>query len=76
MASVPRLREWSRLGERERTIIRRFAEEAPVRLGALANELGLRVRRATLPPGISGEIRPDDSAPAGFLIRVNRHEIR
>ena len=45
----------------------------PVKLGSLAKALGIRVLRATLPRGISGEIRQEDG---DFVIRVNRHEAK
>lgn len=48
--------------------------ETPVKLGALASDLGLEVFKSTLPPGISGLIEPSDTAPAGYRIRLNRHE--
>lgn len=58
--------------------IRRALEEhmnqVPVKLGGLATSLGLIVRTGTLRPGISGEIKPSEDAPSGFLIRINRHE--
>lgn len=67
-------REWQNLEQNQKDIISRYQAETPVRLGALANELGLIVMSSTLEPGISGEIKRDNSAPAGYLIRVNRHE--
>ncbi|MCD7060278.1 ImmA/IrrE family metallo-endopeptidase [Pelagibacterium xiamenense] len=60
----------------DREIVLRHAALQPVRLGALAEELGLEVRLATLKPGISGEIKKSETAPSGYLIRINRHEKR
>lgn len=57
-----------------RDILKAHTADIPVKLGALADALGLVVRVGTLKPGISGEIRPSTEAPAGFLIRINRHE--
>ena len=66
--------EWKSLEQNQKDIISRYQAETPVRLGALAKELGLLVLSSTLQPGISGEIKRDINAPAGYLIRVNRHE--
>lgn len=66
--------EWRKLDPTHKNIIRRRQDRAPVKLSTIAEELGLRLRAATLPAGISGEIRPDPSAPAGYVIRVNRHD--
>jgi Zn-dependent peptidase ImmA (M78 family) len=48
----------------------------PVRLTDIANSLGLSVKAATLPAGISGEIRPDADHPGSYVIRVNRHDAK
>lgn len=55
-------------------IIEKYKLSVPVKVGALAAELGLGVVRSTLQPGISGQIGPSGEYPAGFLIKVNRHE--
>ena len=68
--------EWFRLTEEQQKIISRTQETLPVKVGAVAMELGLIVRSATLPVGISGEIRPDKDSRAGYKIRVNRHEAK
>lgn len=57
-------------------IIEQFKDEIPVPVGRLAKELGLGVLRSTLQPGISGQIEPSDEYPAGFVIKVNRHEVK
>lgn len=67
---------WPRIAIDEQLIIREFTSEVPVRIGAMAGALGLEVKLVTLPPNISGEIRPSDSAKAGFKIRINRHEMK
>jgi Zn-dependent peptidase ImmA (M78 family) len=40
----------------------------------LAHALGVKVIASVLPSGISGEIRPDPAAEAGFTIRVNKND--
>lgn len=55
-------------------IVSRFTSETPVRLGAMAAELGLEVFKSPLKPDISGLIEPSDTAVSGFKIRINRHE--
>ena len=70
-------REWSKIEPSQRDTVAAFLDdEPPVKLGALAKALGLKVKLATMSPGISGEIRPDPEAEAGYIIRVNRHETR
>ena len=49
-----------------------FTQQVPVRVGALAQALGLKVVAAALPLNISGMIQPDDDG--GFIIKVNRFE--
>ena len=66
--------EWRTLDPARKGILRRKQDRAPVKLSSIAEELGLKLRAATLPAGISGEIRPDPAAPAGYVIRVNRHD--
>ena len=61
-----------RITPEQRATIGRFTSEVPVKVGALAAELGLKVTLGTLKPGISGEIRPDGTG--GYTIRINRHE--
>lgn len=63
-----------RLSDAERGIVTRYTAAIPVKLGAMARELGLEVVLSTLPPGVSGEIRRSDAAGYAFQIRINRHE--
>lgn len=53
--------------------MRRFTSSVPVKVGALANALGLKVVLATLPLKISGLIQPDGEQ-GNFIIKVNRFE--
>tara|TARA_R110000868_G_scaffold243100_1_gene498874 strand:- start:55621 stop:56124 length:504 start_codon:yes stop_codon:yes gene_type:complete len=69
-------REWAQVPEKYLPILNEYTSERPVRVGALAKALGLEVKSATLKSGISGEIRPSESADAGFKVRVNRHEVK
>lgn len=63
-------------GDEIREIISAFSSEIPVRVGALAEALGLGVVRSTLQPGISGQIEPSRDFRSGFVIKVNRHEVK
>lgn len=54
-------------------VLDRFTSEVPVRVGALAQELGLKVSVAALPLNISGSIQPDPDGQ-GYIIKVNRFE--
>lgn len=67
-------REWTTLRVDTREMLEGFQLDAPVKLAAMARELGLVVKAATLSPGISGEIRPDPERPGHFIIRVSRHD--
>lgn len=71
-----RSREWEQLPEDRQSLIERLQVAPKVPLGEIAKKLGLIVRLSTLPANVSGEIRPDTTgqAPAGFVIRINRHE--
>lgn len=60
--------------ESERSILQRHLAQTPVKLGALAKDLGIEVFRSSMKPGISGLIEPSDTAPSGFRIKINRHE--
>jgi Zn-dependent peptidase ImmA (M78 family) len=66
--------EWKRLPDNIKQIIERYQGEQPMRVGALAQELGVVVKISSLSVGISGEIRPFGERGADFIIRVNRHE--
>jgi len=68
---ISNTRTWNKLAPRVRSTIERFQAKPPVDLRGLARELGLPVKAATLPPKISGEIRPGDE---GYVIRVSRHD--
>lgn len=63
-----------RLSDKEKDIILNYQKTPPVLLGGLARDLGIIVKRATLPTGISGEIKISSEAKSGYMIRVNRHE--
>lgn len=68
--------EWKQIPSNLLPTITKYLREPDVKLGALAKELGLMVKSATLAPGISGEIGPSDESPSGFQIRINRHEAK
>lgn len=53
-------------------IIKEYTSVAPVRVGALAQALGLKVVESTLPLSISGMIKPTEED--SFIIRINRFE--
>ena len=65
--------EYLSLPEDEKNIIEANLSDLPVKLGALANSLGIRVLLSTLPRGISGKISYESGS---FVIRVNRHEAK
>jgi hypothetical protein len=67
-------KEWDRLSEGEKNLIRTHQSDLPIKLSSLARDLDLELLAATLGVGISGEIRPSDGNPGQFVIRVNRHD--
>lgn len=66
---------WSRLTEEEAKIVQQFVTERPVRVGELAEKLGLAVIRSPMAPKVSGLIQPSERAASGFEIRVNKFEV-
>src|SRR5215217_1945633 len=67
-------REWNQIDADERARLEACQVEAPVKLSELGKALGLSIKAATLPVGISGEIRPSPDHPGRYVIRVNRHD--
>jgi len=65
---------WSRIDEYEASIVRRYINSYPVKVGELAKELGIEVFRSPLPPRISGLIQPKPGAPGVYEIKVNKFE--
>lgn len=66
-------KEWISLPEDQLVIIQTNQSSLPVPVGKIAKELGLIVKSATLPAGISGEIKEIDGV---VTIRVNRHDVK
>lgn len=66
-------REWNNVSEAEKSIILKYQNEFPVKVGAIAKELGVDVKVSTLTAGISGEIRLVDNI---IVIKVNRHDVK
>lgn len=64
--------EWNKLNSEERETIESHQETAPVKLSSIIKALGLKVKSSTLPPGISGEIRPEGDSQ--YVIKVSRHD--
>lgn len=67
---------WNRVDPAEREVVQRYMAAYPVKVGELANELGLVVLRSVLEPKISGLIQPSSNARSGYEIRVNKYEVR
>ena len=63
-----------RISAAERETLSLFTNEVPVRVGALAEALGLSVYKSALAPNVSGLIEPSASSPSGYQIKVNRYE--
>jgi Zn-dependent peptidase ImmA (M78 family) len=67
-------REWSSLSSEIKDTITSHQLEVPVRISSLAKALGVEVKAATLPAGISGEIRPNKPRGNHYVVRINRHD--
>lgn len=66
-------REFTGLAPEVRQDIDGYLTEYPVKLGAIAERLGVKVLLSTLPRGTSGQISKEDG---DFVIRINRHEAK
>ncbi len=69
----PPSREYLNLPADVRSQIDEFLSEHPVKLGALAKRLGVKVLLSTLRRGTSGQIGQENGE---FVIRINRHEAK
>jgi Zn-dependent peptidase ImmA (M78 family) len=58
----------------EMNILQRHLSDFPIKLGALAKDLGIDVFQSSLKPGISGLIEPSKTSLSGYQIKINRHE--
>ena len=69
--------ELKSINDKEKKILDRYRSEYPVKLAALAHDLGVAIKVAGLDLGISGKISRDaDNADKQYIIRVNRFEKR
>ena len=66
--------EFTGLAPEIRDRICEFLAECPVKLGALARQLGIRVLVSRLPNNISGRVDREENGD--FVIRINRYEAR
>lgn len=65
--------EYANLATDVRQAIDEHLSEHPVKLGAVAKRLGVKVLLSTLPRGTSGQIGQENG---DFVIRINRHEAK
>lgn len=70
----PESKLWSRIQPEKLEVIFENSSQLPIPIASIGKQLGLEVKLVALEPNISGEIRPSQSAPAGFRIRINRHD--
>lgn len=66
-------REWHRISEGEKRIIMKYQNDLPVKLGLIAKEFGIEVKRATLSANISGQIKETDGK---VTVKINRHDTK
>lgn len=64
---------WNNIDKSSREIIDKHLSDLPVKLGALAKELGIQVKLSSLPMNCSGLIHKVGNE---YEIKVNRHETR
>ncbi len=65
--------EWNKVSSAQQEIIKDYLGELPVKLGAMAKNIGIKVRVSSLPVNCSGLIHKVDG---GYEIKINRHESR
>ncbi len=65
--------EWLLLPKEYLNVIQKYHTHFPIAVGSIAKELGIVVKKSTLPAGISGEIREEQGC---YIIRVNRHDVK
>lgn len=66
-------KEWHRLTEEQKIVILKYQQETPVKLGSIAKEFGIEVKKATLAANISGQIQEIDGK---VTIKINRHDAK
>ncbi len=66
-------RDWQKIAESDRKVLERYLGEVPVKLGAIAKDLGIEVKVSSLPLNVSGQISKNGSR---YEIKINRHESR
>lgn len=68
-------REWDRISPEDKSVVQKYFGEIPVKLGGMAKELGIVVKRAsTIPRHVSGKIT---RLPTGvYEIKINKYESR
>jgi Zn-dependent peptidase ImmA (M78 family) len=66
-------REWLKIREADREVLERHLGEVPVKLGAIARDLGVEVKVSSLPLNVSGQISKINGR---YEIKINRHESR
>ena len=65
-------REWNRISPEDKSVVQKYLGEIPVKLGGIAKELGIVVKRSpTIPRNISGKIT---KLPTGYEIKINKYE--
>ncbi|QHJ75920.1 MAG: hypothetical protein [Caudoviricetes sp.] len=66
-------REWSRISPEDKSVVQKYFGEIPVKLGGMAKELGIVVKKSpTLPRSISGQIKRLESGM--YEIKINKYE--
>lgn len=66
-------KELNRIDSSEKEILAKYMADYPVKLGALAKELGVAIKVSSLGTGVSGQIAREGN---GYTIKVNRNEAR
>ncbi|MBY6239091.1 ImmA/IrrE family metallo-endopeptidase [Vibrio harveyi] len=66
--------EWTKLSQFQKSVIEKQHSEMPVKLGQIAKDLGLVVKKTTLTANISGQIKEEQDGTVN--IKINRHDVK
>lgn len=68
-------REWIRISPEDKSVVEKYLCEIPVKLGSMAKELGVVVKRSpTIPRSVSGQIKRLETGI--YEIKINKYESR
>ena len=67
--------EWNLISPEDKSVVEKYLGEIPVKLGSMAKELGIVVKRSpTIPRSVSGQIKRLETGI--YEIKINKYESR